>query len=246
MTTRRALLTGGVLPLLMLLACSSDDGPKPDQSRDQAMKTDLKALDAPALDVPVSVDRRRDAAVLPDHPRADADQRPLITNEYPCKGSEGTVVPAKNELGHFAAARLTPTSYPFTVATVRYELNGEASGCTNLLGHKVMVFVAETSTPPATPTGVVTIPVPAATSAGPHRVLEQALPSPITLTSGQHLFVAVEMTGDSSGTLCLVACDGSGIADRNWWSNAVAPPYPWTTLASFGITANLKIDALGP
>jgi hypothetical protein len=231
-----------VMAALALGACSSGDSPRPDRSRDLA--ADHKTPDLPVGDIQTA-DRTTDRNRT-DRDLVDADPRPLLTNENPCKGSTGQVVPNKGEEGLLAAARLSPSAYPFTVSSVRYELSAEADRCSNSLAHKVVVFVATTVVPPGTPAGVQTINAPAVSGSPAARTVEHTLATPITLSSGQHLFVGVSLPGDAgTATLCIQACDGNGIDDRNYWSTSPDPDYKWVELSSFGINANLRIEALG-
>src|SRR5262245_53192961 len=81
------------------------------------------------------------------------DPNVLTNNDATCEQSG--IEPQPTEHGHWAAARLTPKSYPFSVATVRYRLFDEAmdTGC-NDFEHEVALFVSPDPAPPATPTVV--------------------------------------------------------------------------------------------
>jgi hypothetical protein len=169
----------------------------------------------------------------------------LLTNESPCMGPEVPLAPSAGEEGHFSAARLTPSSYPFTVNKIRYYLAGDGS-CTNGIAHQVMVFRGSDVAPAATPTVDAIIDVPAEAETASDRTVELDLQTPIQLTAGEHLFIAVEMAGDKNTVvLCTLTCMGNGIADRNYWSNATAAPFPWGTLDSFGINVNYRFEAEG-
>ena len=69
----------------------------------------------------------------------------------------------------------------------------------------------------------------------------------MNLKQGEHLFVAVALDqhATSKKVLCLEACKGAGVKDRNYWSGAAKAPYKWTTLSSFGLDVNARIEALG-
>jgi len=112
--------------------------------------------------------------------------------------------------------------------------------------HKVLVFRGTSAAPAATPVLDATLTVPAS---GPDplgsRVERLPLDTPITLSEGEHLFVAVEMVGQTPAELCVLACGEDGADDRNYWSNAVAAPFPWATMASFDLDESFLIEAIG-
>ncbi len=76
------------------------------------------------------------------------------------------------------------------------------------------------------------------------RVVTATLLTPITLTAGEHLFVAVELP--VAETSCMAVCDGApSNDDHDWWSNATDAPYNWATLGSFGLHVLARIGANG-
>jgi hypothetical protein len=151
------------------------------------------------------------------------------------------LAPVSGEAGHLIAARLTPPSYPYEVTEVQYELVG-AAPCDSSFGHRVEVFVG-TDDAPANDPAATRLDVPAAVTTEPVRVVQLTLPSPITLQSGEHLFVAVELVHE--GTSCIGMCDGAGDWTRNYWSNAQSAPYSWAALSSFQLYAHARIGANG-
>lgn len=165
---------------------------------------------------------------------------PTLNNDADCL-EWMAVTPAENEAGHLYAVRLTPPSYPFEVTEVQYELFGTEE-CDSTTAHRVEVFVDTATTPPASPT-ITQLDIPATGTTEPVRVVTAQLTSPITLQTGEHLFVAVELV--NIGGSCMAACGGATIADRDWWSNAAAAPYSWATLASFQLDAHARIGANG-
>ncbi|MBW2454903.1 MAG: hypothetical protein JRI68_10345 [Deltaproteobacteria bacterium] len=165
---------------------------------------------------------------------------PTLNNDADCL-VWGGISPAAGEAGHLYAARLTPPSYPFQVTEVQYELMGSGE-CDNTFAHRVEVFVDSATTPPNSPT--ITLLDIAATGANETvRVVTAQLPSPITLQTGEHLFVAVELV--TIETSCVAVCSNATVSDRDWWSNAVAVPYNWATLASFQFDVHARIGANG-
>ncbi len=165
---------------------------------------------------------------------------PTLTNDADCL-EWMAVAPAENEAGHLYAARLTPPSYPFLVTEVQYELAG-GGDCDSSFAHRVEVFVDSATTPAASPT-VTQLDIVATSGTEPVRVVTAQLPSPITLQTGEHLFVAVELV--TVDTSCIAACGGATITDRDWWSNATAAPYSWASMASFQLDAHARIGANG-
>ena len=66
------------------------------------------------------------------------------------------------------------------------------------------------------------------------------------LKTGEHIFIGVALDGDKSGNmLCPGACEGPGITDRNYWSNATKAPYNWKTMKSFQVDVNYRFEAVG-
>jgi hypothetical protein len=172
---------------------------------------------------------------------------PDLTNNETCPEAH-VVAPAETEQNHLAAARLTPPSYPYVVTGIQYVLNGGAQGdieCQTGLAHQVHVFKGPDVTPPATIENDTVIDVDLGQAVMVITVVQQ-LVTPITLEQGEHLFIAVQMAGTHPDVLCVGACSGPAYQeDRNYWSNAADPPYPWPTLGSFGLKMNYRFDALG-
>ena len=178
------------------------------------------------------------------------DPRLLTNIDWPC--SKRYLVGAlPEELGHLAAARLTPRAYPFEVTKISYELAGPETydACDDTFAHRVEIWVETTATPSATPTLHETIDVSAQPepTANIFRKVTRTLATPLTLTAGQHLYVAVELQGETvaetTTSLCIEACADVPQPDRNFWSNAVAAPYSWMTLADAGLDWNYTIEA---
>jgi hypothetical protein len=117
--------------------------------------------------------------------------------------------------------------------------------CDNRLGHGVDVFVGSDVAPLPTPAVIEHIDVPMTDDFQLEKVMLHELSAPLTLQEGEHIFVAVRMTGDILSRLCVLSCSGPAFQqDRNYWSNAVAPPYPWTMVDSYG-GRNFAFEAIG-
>jgi hypothetical protein len=184
---------------------------------------------------------------------ADEEMLANVPSIAECAPSSGyAVFPLlPDELGHYAATHLTPPAYPFAVTRVAYDLvapSGVAQ-CTDLsFAHEVQLIVTSAPLPPASPstadgTTVTTIAVPAGATGA--RVVELALATPITLTTGQSLYVAVEMAGDATHALCLGRCVEEPAPDgQDYWSGAASEPFSWTDLAEYDL-ASFTIRAYG-
>ena len=163
----------------------------------------------------------------------------LTNNDSTCVPVD--VFPFSNEYGHWAAAKLTPTSYPFSVSKVRYSLN-IGGPCVDM-AHVVDVFVSPSATPPSSPTVTESFNVP--TGSLVNGSIELTLANTLTLQSGDNLYVAVQLNGAGTQRMCIWACQGPAFkTQHNFWSNAVAPPFPWATLESFNLFDNYQIEAL--
>ena len=178
----------------------------------------------------------------------DAGSGPATLTNSPSCTPGGPVAPSYGEDSHLVAARLTPPRYPFTVTEVRYMLTAPGAPCVGTFGYHVEVFKGTGATPAATPTVAARFDV-AAGAVINDAWTSHTLGSPLVLSSGEELFVAIELAGDSDFEFGVTAnCIGTctvGAADRNYWSNAVSAPYPWATLASFGIATAARIEASG-
>ncbi len=177
-------------------------------------------------------------------PSGWSDGPPALNNDADCLAWE-SIHPDAGEEGQLYAVRLTPPSYPYEVSGIHYELWHAPSNdypCDAQPAHRAEVFVATTDAPPASPS-VTKIDNKAVSLSGDGiRVVKSSLPSPITLKTGEHLFVALELAGLST---CLMTCKDAKVTTRDYWSNATKAPYSWATVASFGVDAHARIGANG-
>ncbi|MEZ4442680.1 MAG: hypothetical protein R3B72_26535 [Polyangiaceae bacterium] len=165
---------------------------------------------------------------------------PDLVNDAVC-AMPGQIGPASAEIGHWYAVRLTPPSYPYTVNEIVYELGG-SNTCDTTAAHDVAVWVEGGAAPADTPANMQVLSTPATMANEQVRVVTHALPSPVTLASGEHLFVAVELAAQP---LCVMVCYGATESDRDYWSNSVMPPYPWSTLGSSNLDVHARVGANG-
>ncbi len=171
-----------------------------------------------------------------------------------CQGHPASAQPADigpnlpDEIGDPAVARLTPPSYPFQVTSVSYKLTGMEATCGTNIAHAVTVFAAPSADqPPATPANAQRIAVDASATDQRTLVVTKPLPTPITLTQGEDLYVAVEMDANAAKTVavCLDGCGISADDKRQFWSEQKQAPFTWATLYSFGIAEDYAIWAEG-
>jgi len=208
--------------------------------------------DAGGLDAAVP-DAQIDAALVDagtDAPAVDAGlvRLSIISAAATC-GPDTAVFPAPGEEGMYYAVRLTPPAYPFVVTAIEYEIDanpGAGVNCLASLAHSVQVFTATTVAPPTTPTVLEEIDVPADPSIVSDRAVHADLTTPITLDTGEDLFVSLKMTGLTPDILCVKTCvDPDPDFDRNYWSNATMAPFSWARLHTFGLDDDARIEALG-
>jgi len=179
------------------------------------------------------------------------DGDPPTLTIAPCTDRGNVVIPNPGNEGQLAAARLTPPAYPFQVTGIEYEIamgdtaNGDP--CDATLPHRVEIYVDKNVVPSNTPTIAAQLDNPGTPNvpANTALIVKTDLTTPITLSTGDNLFVAVELAGTAEKHLCVLLCAGTGADDRNYWSNATMPPYNWATLASFNNDSNLAIGANG-
>ncbi len=167
---------------------------------------------------------------------------------------DDALVPEPLDFGQFGAVRMTPPSYPFEVSQVSYTLHaGPAPGnieCNGGAPHALQVFVSSGTAPDNSPTsskGFFSYSVPAATPEK-DQIVTLSLAPTITLESGEHLIIAVEMVGDSSSRMCWQSCDdGGGDDGANWWSQASSEPFSWADIngPAFNIGTNLEASITG-
>lgn len=159
--------------------------------------------------------------------------------------------PLEDEIDELAAAKLTPPSYPATITSVQYTLwNGDwdqTAFCDAGIGHEVVLFVGTGPTPPSTPVSIIAQPTTEFGDAQTSVLLTADVVPPITLKTGEHLFVAIRMTADDSGVVCPGMCRTRDWKLRqNYWSNTTEAPYSWSALESFGLAfvgQNFEITA---
>jgi hypothetical protein len=233
-----------VIAAVALSGCGDDDGAAPPDGGMMRVDTGMTGEDAaPGDDAGAGDDggAGEDAG-----PPVDAGPNVRLTNAPMSCAMAGYTFADPANGGHYAAARLTPPRFPFTVTSVFYALVHKPGTCNADLVHEVLVFTSSETTPPGTPGGV-TVPVPAPatpTAAGTARRVETMLDTPVVVNAGEELFVAVQMARGAE-PLCLEECLDPGEADRNWWSAAAMPPFPWATLASYGNDGTVTVGVIG-
>jgi len=161
----------------------------------------------------------------------------------------GYLYPGSTDVGYRAAVKLVPEGWPFRVKKIRYLLEGGTSGdiqCRPDLAHRVDLYVATSSSPPADGEVVHQFEIPDASGDLSDRTIYEHVYPEIELDNGQYLFVSVEMVGEYPDVLCLSLCyDPPVESSGSWWSHAAEPPYSWATLESDGVEADIFIEADG-
>ncbi len=205
----------------------------------QTIETDVTDTDA---DTDTDTDTDTDADTDTD---TDTDTDPptgvVERNFSPTCATFGQIYPSAGEEGHWAAARITPTTTPFTLEKVIVEMSDDAF-CDGAQGFTVEVWIDTPVAPDASPAVLQRFELSPAAVAGGIRSLEGVLPTPEVIEATEHIYIAVQLDDDSS---CARTCADTGASDRNYWSNAVTPPYSWVTLNSFGIQSDLVMEAHG-
>jgi hypothetical protein len=151
-------------------------------------------------------------------------------------------------------ALLTPASAPFIVVGVRYLLGGTGMGgsipCDSIVPHRVDLWVDTSTTPASTPALAATVQAAPATQST-LVATSISLGSPLRLESGEHLFVAVEMSNKvNDKAMCIATCGGGTTGEKSFtsWTNATvnnSPPYSWKSYKAMGSTQELSTLALG-
>jgi len=152
-------------------------------------------------------------------------------------------------VGFWAAVKLTPEGYPFSVRSIRYLLEGGSAGsvtCRPDLGHRLRLYVDSSSSPPADELPVFEMEVPDSPGNLSDREIYEHIYPEIEITSGQYLFVAIEMVGENPELLCLSLCyDPPVQSSGSWWSHAAETPFAWGTLDDDGVDADIYVEADG-
>lgn len=159
------------------------------------------------------------------------------------------ISPLAGEETHWVAERLTPSTYPFTVTAIRYALGGQElmNYCDTSLAHQVELFVGPDDSPAMTPVTAEHFDIPTSMPEFGIKLIDLDLMNPLTLQSGEHLFVMIQNAGVSQeASTCFIGCTGpTFVPNRSYWSNSGTPPFPWATLESFGLLGNYSICADG-
>jgi hypothetical protein len=185
--------------------------------------------------------------------QTEAGDRIANFDEKSCAAFETVAPRGVGEGGNWAAARLTPSKYPFVVERIGYELDEPASdpNCDNAITHQVIVFKVRTSTPPEVPVPYFAFTTESLT-APPRgiRLVEHIFEKSdwITLDAGDKLFIAVQFPLNGNRYGCTPYCQDNAnqsVADQNfWWVKVDGGPsidnrpdimpgqYLWKTLKS--------------
>ena len=137
--------------------------------------------------------------------------------------------------GHWVAVPLRPSSYPFTVREIQYELGTAGDPlCSAQAAHRVQLYVETSGVPAAMPT--VQREFMTAPSADQLRTLvRHAVEPTLTLEEGDVLVVAIEQVQSANGFTCPVGCRTPDDAKQlGFRSMSAEPPFTWTDLSDYG------------
>jgi hypothetical protein len=133
----------------------------------------------------------------------------------------------------FASHRVPPTT-PFTVLQLRYRLRGSIKYCDTNMPHNVDLVASTSETPDPSPTPAASFAIPAGITAGTRMVLLD-LSAPLTLNSGDHAFVIIDLEYDTVADqgICLMTHPG-GSTVNSFIAEESTPPYTWQSSTSNG------------
>jgi hypothetical protein len=239
--------------LLIMSTVACEDDPVTDSGVDSGVDTGPLVIDTGTVDdtgtvMDSSAGDTSSGDASSDSAGGDADAgltRLTLIDDGVCP-EEAHIFASPGEHGHWYAAVFVPPAHPFTVTNIEYPLNNSDEGCDASTEHLVQVYtVTDTTVPPADPTVIHELTVAEPASADPSVLVTQTLPTPVVLTAGQNIVVAVEMRELGADGVCVVSCFPGEHDDQVYWSNAADPPYAWTTLVSFELDTAPRIEALG-
>lgn len=177
------------------------------------------------------------------------DENTLIHFNPECAGGISTVVPSDIELGFLGAVRLTPPVYPYSVVALRAAIvDNLDEGCDASIEQTFEVMTSTSTTPPGEwiPEQTVVAPAEDVGENDGGRIVDVYLNEALLLEEGEHLFVAMRVSGTPTALTCFAWCsDANAEADRNYWSNDTELDYPWPTMSSFGLNGWFVMLALG-
>jgi hypothetical protein len=230
-------------------SCSDDSGSGADQStgRLDGGQGDQQTVDQ-AIDK-TAADQALSDSASSDIPRG---ARGVLRNAPTACTPPILMFGSPSDAGYWAATRLTPPRYPFFVEEIRYTLGTSQTTpsetiCAPHLAHRMEVFKASTIMPPATPKILGLRDV-----AASKPLVKQALQVkvklqlPVVLTTGEHLFVQVQLVRNGKETLCLESCTPpTPLPDRDFWSYAAKPPFGWKSMSREGVKTVFSMEAVG-
>jgi hypothetical protein len=204
---------------------------------------------APVEGTSVDAGKIQDAGPKPD--TRIVDEHTWLRNATD-NGGNTLLTPSAGEESQRAAVRLTPARYPFSVEAIRYVLShGETGGvtCDARLAHSLHVFTSTATAPAPTPSVDIDVDVEAIDDSqlnSQGRIVIHNIVPPLLLNQGEHLIVSIELAGSHPNVMCLpVNSEEAYEGNRNYWSNAVTPPFNWVQLDSFGLNGSIIVAAFG-
>ena len=172
----------------------------------------------------------------------------VLTNYDALCSDTGALGPAPGEESHLAVTRLVTGHVPFEVTQVRVRLHhGSVAGamCDASGAHQIHLWTSTEESPEASPSYDATLTFSTEETLGEERLLEAELDSPIVISEGEYLWVALDFGGEHPNVGCVKTCRFDAQDGQNFWSNDAAAPYAWSDLASTSANGNLWIEVSG-
>lgn len=180
----------------------------------------------------------------------------ILRHANVCTGSV-SIYPTAGEGGHWIGVDFGSRTFPLTVRSVQYEmyegtLLPDMTQCNAKREHKIQIFTGPyvppwyLSTPPANPTVLAEVVVPAiaSTPSSQFRTVAVVLPTPIVIPANTMLYVAVKNSGEHPNASCFRLCD-TDLSFTDFWSNANAAPYAWSAYGSYSIPGRTSMRVYG-
>ncbi len=172
------------------------------------------------------------------------DQPAWLSNYSTCSpdGSRYAVAPPSFH-GTWIAGRIDVPSGGYEIDAVRYEVVTPVEDCHGALSHRAFLFMTDGSTPPAEPIPIREFQAPSDPDVRSFRLVEWALEPPVSLSAAQDLYLAIEMTGIGTTSLCVAACSATGTPASSFFTDEVRAPFTWQAFESPSIELNFGARA---
>jgi len=171
------------------------------------------------------------------------------TPQSPDCTKDGAIQADPTDPAFMVAARITPTSYPFTVTGMRYMLHapfGSGKDCDNGLAHRAEAHISDQAAPEASPAVAATFNAAAVKPTTDPRWVVHPFATEVKLTAGQSIYLLVEVVRETGKTLCPQACSDTGTGEKSFIDvDSNQPPYQWESFKAKQWEGELSFSALG-